>query len=130
LNFLEQAAIDHAAAAGYDVERLQEIGGLFIARRHEVDYHAPAAAGDRLQVRTWAVSLRGARAIRAYEIWRLPPTPLTVPPPANALLPPEHLSPAAGGLIVRARTEWAFVDAATGRPRRIPDEMAAAFLRS
>jgi acyl-CoA thioester hydrolase len=130
LNFLEQAAIDHAAAAGYDVARLRQIGGLFIASRHEVDYLAPAAAGDRLEIRTWAVSLRGARAIRAYEIRRLPPAPLTAPPPADALLAPADLPPPSGDLVVRARTEWAFVDAATGRPRRIPDEMAAAFLSS
>jgi acyl-CoA thioester hydrolase len=53
LTYLEQAAIDHAAVAGYDVERLRDLGGVFIARRHEVDYRLPARAGDWLRVTTW-----------------------------------------------------------------------------
>ena len=130
LNFLEQAAIDHAAAAGYDVPRLRELGGLFIARRHEVDYLRPAQAGDWLRVVTWAVDLHGARAVRAYEIRRLPAAELTAGPPRDALLPPAALPDPSGDLIVRARTEWAFVDVATGRPRRIPAEMRSAFLRN
>ncbi len=46
VNFLEQAAIDHAAAAGYDLERLRRVGGLFIARRHEIDFLRPVLAGQ------------------------------------------------------------------------------------
>ena len=129
LNFLEQAAIDHAAAAGYDVERLREIGGLFIARRHEIEYLRPATAGDRLRVVTWGVQLHGARAVRAYEVHRLPEQALGAAPPADALVAPADLPALSGDLIVQARTDWAFVDIVTGRPRRIPPDLAAAFVR-
>src|SRR5215217_4437539 len=70
LHYLEQAAIDHSAALGYDVARLRALGGLFIARRHEIDYLRPASAGDVLQVVTWAVELKGAQAVRDYAIYR------------------------------------------------------------
>ena len=130
LNFLEQAAIDHAAAAGYDVERLRGIDGVFIARRHEIDYLRPALAGDVLRVTTWGVRLEGARAVRAYEIHRLTPADLAAGPPHDRLLPPAAVPVPSGDLLVQARTEWAYVDAATGRPRRIPSELRAAFVRA
>ena len=62
LHYMEQAAIEHAAALGYTMERLRELGGLFISRRHEIDYLRPATAGDVLQVVTWAVDMKGAQA--------------------------------------------------------------------
>ena len=128
-NFLEQAAIDHAAAAGYDIAAVRALGGVFIARRHEIDNLAPDEAGDRLEIRTWIAGFGGARAVRVSEIRRLPAAPLASPPPADRLLPPAELPPPSGDLVVRARTEWAFVDAASGRPRRVPPPLAAAFVR-
>jgi acyl-CoA thioesterase FadM len=35
-----------------------------------------------------------------------------------------------GEVVVTARTEWAYVDVDTGRPRRIPAEVIAEFLVS
>lgn len=128
LNFLEQTAIDHAAAGGYDLEHLRRLGGLFIARRHEIDFLRPALAGHWLQVVTWAVALRGARALREYRIRRLDPPPTDDQAPTDRLIPAAPLDIPVDHLVVRARTEWAFVDQATGRPRRIPEELAAAFV--
>jgi YbgC/YbaW family acyl-CoA thioester hydrolase len=53
LTYLEQAAIDHAALAGFDMARMRELGGLFIARRHELDFLKPAYERDLLQIETW-----------------------------------------------------------------------------
>ena len=128
LNYLEQAAIDHAAG-GYDVERLRALGGLFIARRHEIDFLSPAFAGDWLRVTTWGLALQGARARRAYEIHRLAPAVLAAAPPRDALLAPTAVPPPTGDLLVRAQTDWAFVDPTTHRPRRIPAELRDAFVR-
>jgi acyl-CoA thioester hydrolase len=128
LTYLEQAAIDHAAAAGYDVERLRELGGVFIARRHEIEYLRPARDGDWLRVVTWPVDLAGARAVRAYTVFRLTADELAAGTPVDGLHAPGETGAARGDLIVRARTEWAFIDARTGRPRRIPNEIVAAFL--
>lgn len=62
LNWIEQAAIDHATNVGYGYVELREIGGAFIARRHELDYRMPAVAGDTVRVTTWPESMSGARA--------------------------------------------------------------------
>jgi acyl-CoA thioester hydrolase len=127
LNYLEQAAIDHAAAAGFSEERLREIGGVFVARRHEIDYLQPARAGDWLRVVTWPVELGAAKAVRAYEISRLP-NQIVGSPPADGIHAPAEIEPAIDP-IAKAQTVWAFVDVQTGRPRRIPPEIASEFLR-
>ncbi len=130
LNYLEQAAIDHAAAAGFPADHLRDTyGALFIARRHELDYLRPALAANRLLVATWAVSFGGAQALRAYEITRLPPDDPAADPPRDALLPPDAIPANRGEILVRARTLWAFVDVQTGRPRRLPPELRDAFLQ-
>ncbi len=59
LHYLEQAAIAHSDALGFTIARLAALGGVFIARRHEIDYLRPATAGDTLQVITWAAEMRG-----------------------------------------------------------------------
>jgi len=70
LHYLEQAAYEHSAAAGFSDERTRELGGIWIVRRHEIEYLRPATAGDVLQVITWAVAFKGARAFRDYAIYR------------------------------------------------------------
>ncbi len=125
LHYMEQAAIEHATALGYTMERLRELGGLFISRRHEIDYLRPATAGDVLQVVTWAVDMKGAQATRQYEIYRHS-APGHAGIPADGLLPADFVPP--GEPLVRARTLWVWVDPERGRPRRIPPEMYRHFL--
>jgi acyl-CoA thioester hydrolase len=126
LNFMEQAAIEHAEAAGWGAEVLAELGGAFVARRHEIDYLRPAVAGDVLRVKTWAEALDGARALRAYEIARFGSfAPGATLPPDGLVLP--DAVPAAGEVLVRATTVWAFVDLTTGRPRRVPRGLREGF---
>lgn len=127
LNYLEQTAIDHAAAEGYGADDLRPLGGLFIARRHEITYHRPALENDLLRVITWPVDLAGARAHRAYQIVRLP-SDIGTPIPADGVFLAATAPDPPGELIVSALTEWAFVDPASGRPRRVPSEVTTAFL--
>lgn len=126
LNYLEQAAIDHAAAEGFAAATLRaQQGGVFIARRHEITYLQPAFEHDQLRIITWPEGMRGARAVRLYQIVRVGSE--EGPP----LLEDGLYDPATTDLwrdvVVSARTEWAFVDPTTGRPRRIPSEVRDAF---
>lgn len=129
LHYLEQAAIEHSAALGFTIDRLRELGGLFIARRHEIEYLRPATAGDTLQVVTWAAEMKGATAIRDYAIHRYTPPSGAAEGagvPADGLLPPDAVPH--GEPLVRARTLWVWVDPAAGRPRRLSPELRTAFL--
>jgi acyl-CoA thioester hydrolase len=123
LNYLEQAAIDHATLLGLDEARLRGLGGTFVARRHEIDYIRPALGGDALRVVTWLGESQGARVERRYLVFLAPDT--AVPAPLGGRLICEDEA-AAGELVVRAKTEWVFVSSA-GRPRRVPEEVEALF---
>ena len=125
LHYLEQAAIDHAAEAGWPQARLEaEIGAVFMAARHEIDYLRPAVSGDGLVVVTWPERMGMATAIRRYVIRRAaerePATGLIEHPDVDALI--------AGEVVVRALTRWALVRLDSGRPVRIPATVVGDFI--
>jgi len=105
VRWLQDAAIAHSAHVGLTWERYVALGGVFVVRRHEIDYLRSALRGDELEVRTHVASVMAAKSERKYEIVRL----------ADEVV------------IVRALTLWGFVDTTMGRPMRIPDEIYVAF---
>lgn len=124
LNYLEQAAIDHAALSGWAQEDLErDVGAVFLARRHEIDYLRPAIANDRLEVVTWAEDMGMATALRRYVIRRAGEDAepgLIEHPDLDALQQ--------GEIVVRALTRWALVRMDTGRPIRIPQRVIDDFV--
>lgn len=105
LSWMNQAAIAHSAQLGYNASAYQKLQSMFVVRRHEIDYHRPARQGDDLLCATWLSLMERATAHRRHEIIRLN----------------DHQKIATGLNI------WAYVDTATGRPRRIHDQILVAF---
>ncbi len=104
-HYLEQAAIEHSEHLGFNHQKYQELGGVFVMRRVEIDYLRPAVAGDTLEVTTWLQQLRGPRAIRCYEIRKQ----------------------GEDQLLVTAEVLWVWVDTQAMRPRAIPRQLLDAF---
>jgi acyl-CoA thioester hydrolase len=124
LNYLEQAAIDHATFLGLDLQRLQALGGVFVARRHELVFVKPTFAGEVLRVVTWLGEARGARVDRWYLVFRASSSDNEL---VVAGRPAMHSSiPGRDLLVAQATTEWVFVNS-QGQPRRIPDEIVRLF---
>ena len=124
LNYLEQAAIDHATFLGLDLERLQGFGGVFVARRHEILFLKPTFAGELLRVITWLGESRGARVDRRYLVYREPTLTTEVVVGGRPAI--SSAMPADDALVARAVTEWVFANN-QGQPRRIPAEVARLF---
>jgi acyl-CoA thioester hydrolase len=103
--WMQAAAVAHSAALGWTPERYLELGMGWVARRHEIEYLRPALAGDELIVETHVADMKKVTSRRVYRILRR----------------------SDGELLARAETDWAFVNYATGRPTRIPAEIAGAF---
>ncbi|MFN8590774.1 MAG: thioesterase family protein [Thermomicrobiales bacterium] len=123
LNYLEQAAIDHANALGLDMAFLRQRGGMFVAHRHDIVFLQPALAGDVLRITTWIGEVSGARVNRHYLIERIDPDQ------DKATITGEivgYRAEDARDTIVQATTEWVFVSDA-GRPRRVPADVTDAF---
>jgi acyl-CoA thioester hydrolase len=125
LVWLEQAAIDHAAAVGWPQDRLErETGAVFVARRHEIDYLRPAYQGDQLEVLTWPDAMQMATALRRYVVRRA-----DVSYGAPELIEnPDVAAFETGEVLVRAVTRWAFVQRDPVRPVRIPAMVLGDFL--
>lgn len=79
---------------------------IWVVVRHEIDYLRAMVEGETVTGRTWVGEApKGARFDRHMEF-----------------------TGADGKPRVRARTTWAILDKATGRPLRVPKEVAAPFL--
>ena len=105
INLAIDLAVAHAGAVGLDFETTKKLGGIWIVRRHEIDYHQPALPGEEVLEETWISSLRGARSVRNARFTRVKD----------------------GARLVSAVTQWAYVDVRTQRPRRIDPEILKAF---
>ena len=103
--FVAELAGAHASRRGSDNETVREQGAIWIVRKHEIDYHRSALPGEEIVEETWVEAMSGARSVRHSRFSR----------------------PADGEVLVSAITTWAFVDAQTQRPRRIPAELRARF---
>jgi acyl-CoA thioester hydrolase len=104
-HYLEQAAVEHSEHLGFNQKRCEDLGGVFVMRRVEIDYLRPAVAGDSLEVTTWLQTMRGTRAIRRYEIRQQ----------------------GDDQLLVTAEALWVWVDIKTMRPKAIPGLIIEAF---
>ncbi len=83
----------YARAEPADAERY-----IWVITRHEIDYLRPLLVGETAHGRTWVGDEpRGARFDRLMEF-----------------------SGADGKALVKARTTWAIIDKASGRPIRVP----------
>jgi acyl-CoA thioester hydrolase len=79
---------------------------VWVVVRHEIDYLRAVLPGESVVARTWVGEApKGARFDRHVEFIG-----------------------ADGKPRVRAKTTWAILDKATGRPLRVPPEVAAPFL--
>jgi acyl-CoA thioester hydrolase len=104
VQWMQDIAIAHSADSG-GTAAARSAGGTWFARSHRIDYLGQAFPEDRLVVQTWVVDVQRVRSRRRFRFLRA----------------------ADRALLARAETEWAFVDASTGRPRAIPPEVIACY---
>jgi acyl-CoA thioester hydrolase len=97
VRFVVELAEAHASALGLGFHATRGQGGIWIVRRHDVLYHANVPLAAELRESTWVSAMRGALSHRHARF-----------------------EDATGKLLVEAETEWAWVDAASLRPRRVP----------
>ena len=103
VQWVQQVAVAHWHSLA---DPAHDAAYFWVVVRHEIDYVRAAVEGDRIVARTWVGDApHGARFDRLMEF-----------------AGPD------GKLCVRARTQWAIIDKALGRPIRVPPEVIAPFL--
>jgi acyl-CoA thioester hydrolase len=103
VQWIQQVAVAHWDSVA---DALHKDAYYWVVVRHEIDYLRPAKAGDQVTARTWVADApQGARFDRFVEF-----------------------TGAGGKTCVRAKTQWAIIDKALGRPIRVPAEVVAPFI--
>ena len=102
LRWVQEVAIAHWKAVA-SPQAQQAIG--WVVLRHEIDYKAPAFAGDEVEVVTWVGKASRLTFERFTEIRRAS----------------DH------ELLVKARTLWVPVEPETGRPVRVSSDVRTQF---
>lgn len=104
LQYMQEAAYQASAAAGFDMTAYERSGRRWFVRETQIDYHQPAWYAQEITVRTWVEDFHRVRSIRAYEFTT------------------------AGQVIANAWSDWVYLDAATLRPVTVPPEMVRGFV--
>lgn len=108
LHFLERGRTDYLRCLGVEQSALLGIddeGLVFVVHRMEIDFKSPARMDDVLEISTTTVKAGGAKMVLEQEIRR------------------------GEQLLIAAKVTIAVVNR-QGRPRRLPETLAAQFLAS
>jgi acyl-CoA thioester hydrolase len=104
LRWMQDLAVRHSDNRG-GTRAVKAIGAAWVARSHRVEYLKPAFKGDRVAAFTWVSSFRGVSSIRKYKFFRVDDK----------------------AVLAEGETNWVFIEAESGRPRTIPDEVTRLF---
>ena len=105
LKYVQQAAFEASADAGYDTRRYNALGTIWVIRQQTIAYLAPLTYGNTVEATTWVSDMRRVRSHREYELRRVSDE----------------------RLVALARADWVYINVATQHPRRVPREAAEAF---
>ena len=105
VRWMQDAAVAHADACGCTAAAMAAAGAMWVVRSHHIEYLRPAFSGQRISVQTWVANFRRAFSLRRYKFVR----------------------DGDGVILAKGETDWVFVDAASGRPRSVPESIAAMF---
>jgi len=105
LRWMQEVAIEHSTAQGWPMTRYLECGSSWYVKSHFIDYLRPALLGDEIIIATWVSGMFERNS------------------PRHTLF----LRASDRQVLVRAETQWIFVNLRTGRPIAIPAELRSDF---
>jgi acyl-CoA thioester hydrolase len=105
LNYIQQAAFEASADAGYDTRRYDALGTIWVIRKQTIAYLASLFYDDVVQLTTWVSDVRRVRSNREYALRRA----------------------ADDSLVAVARADWVYLDVAKQFPHRITPDIIQAF---
>ena len=107
LKMTETLSWQHSGYLGLTLDDYRAQDRAMVVVRHELDYLAPAYAGDCVELATWVVECDGRnRLARRFQLQRK----------------------ADAKTLFKARTLFACVSLKSHRPRRLPDTFLSAYL--
>lgn len=105
VRWMQDAAVGHSNAVGCTLHTEAHCA-TWVIRTHRIEYFRPASANEDITVLTWVSDLRKVRSLRKYKFIR----------------------DSDSAVLAKGETDWVFVDAKSGRPCIIPDDVKNAFV--
>lgn len=105
VRWMQDVAVEHSVVRGWPLERYLSEDSAWVVRSHFIEYLQPAVEGDGLTALTWVNAMKNSQCTRHYLFWR-----------ARDRRP-----------VVTAETLWVYVSVSSGRIKRIPETVRAAF---
>jgi acyl-CoA thioester hydrolase len=103
VQWMQDIAVEHYSSIG-GIEA-QAPDSTWVVREHKIEYLWPAFEGDEIEIRTWVENIRRVRSLRKYEFIRR----------------------SDNKILVKGETDWVFLDAKTGSPRAVPEDVIKVF---
>ena len=104
LQWMQEIAQEHYQFIG-GTDLTMASGATWVVREHRIEYLRPAFWGEVIEAQTWVENIRRVRSLRKYRFIRT----------------------SDDQLLVQGETDWVYIDAGSGRPRRIPDDLKKVF---
>ncbi len=101
VRWVNVAATEHSLSVGLGLQKYQELGVVWVVRKHEIEYLAEALLNEEIEATTWVATLRGATSTRKTIFKR----------------------PRDDKLLARAETMWVLISTSTRRPLRIKKDL-------
>ena len=103
LHYMQEAALEASADAGYDMQAYNRLGQFWLIRETDIEYLRPLYYEDTVRVHTWVEDFRRVRSRRRYVFER------------------------GDEVVANGSTDWMFLDRQSFRPAPIPEAMIRAF---
>jgi acyl-CoA thioester hydrolase len=105
LEWFLEASTAHSTARGWPPEAYLKKAAAWVVRKHEIEYFAPSFPGDELVLKTWVATMNAGSSLRRYELIRRKDSKK----------------------IATGSTLFVWMDLASGRPLRVPADIASSF---
>ena len=105
LNWMQDAATAHIEALGLGLKEYLELKHAMVAVEHHVQYRKAALQGEEIILRTWLNDINALYSFRQYAFYR----------------------PSDKAVLFMGNTQWACIEIATGRPKRMSPTFMQAY---
>ena len=105
LSWMQDAATAHIEALGLGLKEYLELKHAMVAVEHHVQYRKAALQGEEIILRTWLNDINALYSFRQYAFYR----------------------PSDKAVLFMGNTQWACVEIATGRPKRMSPTLMQAY---
>ena len=105
VQWMQDVATAHIEKLGLGLKQYEELKHAMVAVEHHVQYRKAAFAGDEIILRTWFNDINALYSFRQYAFYR----------------------PQDQTLLFTGSTQWACIEMATGRPKRMSPTFTQAY---